>query len=82
MKYYIKIERPDRDPLLNGFDTYQEAERVRQKVIDNEPATTVGVVFEESDDYIDRIVPRAKMILATREGDVEIYDDGTQKPIY
>lgn len=80
MRYYFDINRPGADRMISGgFTKYQDAERIRTKAV--AAGEDVTTIYEETDDYKERVLPRAKMILATREGDVEIYDDGTQKRV-
>jgi hypothetical protein len=79
MRYYFNISRPGADEIINGSDTYEDAERTRNKAV--AAGDTVSAIYEESDDFIARTVPRVVMIVATHEGDMEVYDDGTQKPV-
>lgn len=79
MRYYYDIDEEGGRVINGGFIDYQDAELYRAKAIG--AGEEVSVVYEESDDYIERVVPRVKMILATKEGDVEVYEDGTQKPV-
>jgi hypothetical protein len=82
MKFYFTQTKDGSGEVstLGPFDSAEDAEPQRAALAADFPADAIGAAFEEADDYLETL-PVAIMIMTTSEGDVEVYSDGTQKPV-